>query len=125
MTATALKFFGYGVPAFALIKILSNFFFARDNTKTPFYISIFIVSINIFISVILGVIPYVITYNLVTKFIVTKDITQNYIAMSALLIALEYMITNLLMDKNLLMQDSTVAMQILFTKPLSEQQIIL
>jgi putative peptidoglycan lipid II flippase len=39
------------VPAFALIKILSNFFFARDNTKTPFYISIFIVSVNIFISV--------------------------------------------------------------------------
>ena len=33
MTASALKFFGYGVPAFALIKILSNFFFARDNTK--------------------------------------------------------------------------------------------
>jgi len=52
MTATALKFFGYGVPAFALIKILSNFFFARDNTKTPFYISIFIVFLNILISVI-------------------------------------------------------------------------
>ena len=51
MTAAALKFFGYGVPAFALIKILSNFFFARDNTKTPFYISIFIVSVNILISV--------------------------------------------------------------------------
>jgi len=51
MTATALKFFGYGVPAFALIKILSNFFFARDNTKTPFYISIFIVFLNILISV--------------------------------------------------------------------------
>ena len=51
MTAVALKFFGYGVPAFALIKILSNFFFARDNTKTPFYISIFIVSVNILISV--------------------------------------------------------------------------
>ena len=51
MTAAALKFFGYGVPAFALIKILSNFFFARDNTKTPFYISIFIVSLNILISV--------------------------------------------------------------------------
>ena len=51
MTAAALKFFGYGVPAFALIKILSNFFFARDNTKTPFYISIFIVLLNIFISV--------------------------------------------------------------------------
>ncbi len=52
MTATALKFFGYGVPAFALIKILSNFFFARDNTKTPFYISVFIVFLNILISVI-------------------------------------------------------------------------
>ena len=51
MTAAALKFFGYGVPAFALIKILSNFFFARDNTKTPFYISMFIVILNIFISV--------------------------------------------------------------------------
>ena len=51
MTAAALKFFGYGVPAFALIKILSNFFFARDNTKTPFYISILIVSVNILISV--------------------------------------------------------------------------
>ena len=51
MTAEALKFFGYGVPAFALIKILSNFFFARDNTKTPFYISVFIVFLNILISI--------------------------------------------------------------------------
>ena len=51
MTAAALKFFGYGVPAFALIKILSNFFFARDNTKTPFYISALIVFLNILISV--------------------------------------------------------------------------
>jgi putative peptidoglycan lipid II flippase len=51
MTAAALKFFGYGVPAFAMIKILSNFYFARDNTKTPFYISIFIVFLNILISV--------------------------------------------------------------------------
>ena len=51
MTGSALMFFGYGVPAFALIKILSNFFFARDNTKTPFYISLLIVVINILISV--------------------------------------------------------------------------
>jgi putative peptidoglycan lipid II flippase len=51
ITAIALKFFGYGVPAFALIKILSNFFFARDNTKIPFYISTFIVILNILISV--------------------------------------------------------------------------
>lgn len=53
MTASALKYFGYGIPAFALIKILSNFFFARDNTKTPFYISTFIVLLNILISVTL------------------------------------------------------------------------
>ena len=51
LTADALKYFGYGVPAFALVKILSNFFFARDNTKTPFYISIAMVIINISISV--------------------------------------------------------------------------
>jgi len=51
MTAAALKYFGYGIPAFALIKILSNFFFARNDTKTPFYISSFIVLLNIFISI--------------------------------------------------------------------------
>ena len=51
MTSNALMFFGYGVVAFALVKILSNFYFARDNTKTPFYISIFIVFLNISISI--------------------------------------------------------------------------
>ena len=50
ITSHALMFFGYGVTAFALIKILSNFFFARDDTKTPFYISSFIVILNILIS---------------------------------------------------------------------------
>ncbi len=51
ITANALKYFGYGVPAFALIKVLSNFFFARDDTRTPFYISFFSVFLNIVISV--------------------------------------------------------------------------
>jgi len=51
MTASALKYFGYGIPAFALIKILSNFFFARNNTKMPFYISTSIVLLNILISI--------------------------------------------------------------------------
>ena len=50
MTSLALKYFGYGIPAFALVKILSNFFFARNNTKTPFYISVFIVLLNVVIS---------------------------------------------------------------------------
>ena len=44
-------FFGYGIIAFALVKVLANFFFARDNTKTPFYVSSFIVLLNIIISV--------------------------------------------------------------------------
>ena len=50
ITSYALMFFGYGVVAFALVKILANFFFARDNTKTPFYISSFIVFLNVIIS---------------------------------------------------------------------------
>ena len=47
-TSSALIFFGYGIIAFALVKILANFFFAQNNTKTPFYISSFIVFLNIF-----------------------------------------------------------------------------
>ena len=52
LTAEALKYFGFGVPAFALIKVLSSFLFARDNTKVPFYISVFIVFLNILISIL-------------------------------------------------------------------------
>ena len=51
MTSKALAFFSYGIIAFALVKILANFFFARDNTKVPFYISTFIVLLNIIISI--------------------------------------------------------------------------
>ena len=50
-TGLALKYFGFGVPAFALIKILSNFFFARDDTKIPFYLSLISVILNVIISV--------------------------------------------------------------------------
>jgi len=42
-----------GLPAFALIKVFSTFFFARHNTKIPFYISLTSVLLNIFISVAL------------------------------------------------------------------------
>jgi putative peptidoglycan lipid II flippase len=51
-TSLALKYFGYGIPAFAILKIFANFFFARDNTITPFKISSIIVLINIVISVL-------------------------------------------------------------------------
>ena len=51
-TALALKYFGYGIPAFAVLKIFANFFFARDNTLTPFKVSLIVVIFNIFISVL-------------------------------------------------------------------------
>jgi len=50
MTASALKYFGYGIPAFAFIKIFSNFFFARSNTVLPFYVSLIVVLLNVAIS---------------------------------------------------------------------------
>mgnify|MGYP006101954221 CR=1 FL=1 len=51
-TAFALTFFAFGVPAFSILKILSNFFFARNDTKTPFYVSVVSVLLNIFISIL-------------------------------------------------------------------------
>jgi len=50
-TAIALTFFAFGVPAFSILKIFSNFFFARNDTKTPFYLSVISVALNIIISV--------------------------------------------------------------------------
>jgi len=50
-TAIALTFFAFGVPAFSILKIFSNFFFARNDTKTPFYLSVVSVFLNITISV--------------------------------------------------------------------------
>jgi putative peptidoglycan lipid II flippase len=50
-TANALTFFAFGLPAFSILKILSNFFFARDDTKLPFYLSVISVILNILISV--------------------------------------------------------------------------
>jgi putative peptidoglycan lipid II flippase len=97
-TADALKYFGYGVPAFALVKILSNFFFARDNTKTPLYISIFMVIINISISVSLfesygfiiipiatsistwvGVLIYIYLLNKKNSLLLNKNLIPNFI----------------------------------------------
>ncbi len=50
-SAKALYYFGLGLPAFALIKVFSTFFFANQDTKTPFYISFISVVLNICISV--------------------------------------------------------------------------
>ena len=50
-SAQALFYFAIGLPAFSLIKVFSSFFFARHNTKIPFYISLFSVLLNVIISV--------------------------------------------------------------------------
>jgi len=52
-SAKALFYFAIGLPAFSLIKVFSAFFFARHNTKIPFYISLTSVLLNILISVAL------------------------------------------------------------------------
>ena len=49
-SSLALYYFALGLPAFALIKVFSSFFFANHDTKTPFYISLISVLVNIFIS---------------------------------------------------------------------------
>ena len=51
-TAIALTFFAFGVPAFSILKIFSNLFFARNDTKLPFYLSIVSVILNIILSVL-------------------------------------------------------------------------
>ena len=50
-SSNALFYFAFGLPAFALIKVFSSFFFANHNTKVPFYISLISVLLNILISV--------------------------------------------------------------------------
>jgi len=51
-SAKALFYFALGLPAFSLIKIFSSFLFARNDTNTPFKISLLSVILNILISVI-------------------------------------------------------------------------
>tara|TARA_B100000963_G_scaffold2177_1_gene1738 strand:- start:1582 stop:3111 length:1530 start_codon:yes stop_codon:yes gene_type:complete len=50
-SSLALFYFAIGLPAFALIKVFSTFFFAYHDTKTPFYISLISVIVNILISI--------------------------------------------------------------------------
>jgi len=50
-SSLALYYFALGLPAFVLIKIFSTFFFANNNTKVPFYLSLVSVILNILVSV--------------------------------------------------------------------------
>ena len=52
-TAQALSMFVLGLPAYILIKVFVTCFFAREDTKTPLYISIVSVVVNIILSLIL------------------------------------------------------------------------
>jgi putative peptidoglycan lipid II flippase len=82
-SAQALFYFGLGLPAFSLIKIFSTFFFARHETKIPFYISLISVLLNTFISIIffkeIGflIIPMATTisswFNAISLFIILKN----------------------------------------------------
>jgi len=51
-TANALIIFGFGLPAFSLLKLYSNFYFARGDTNFPFKVSVFTVVGNILISLV-------------------------------------------------------------------------
>jgi putative peptidoglycan lipid II flippase len=46
-TAAALAAFGLGLPSFVLVKVLQPGFFAREDTKTPFKITVISVIANI------------------------------------------------------------------------------
>jgi putative peptidoglycan lipid II flippase len=46
LTALALFHFGWGVPAFVLIKVLAPGFFAREDTRTPMNFSLISVAVN-------------------------------------------------------------------------------
>ncbi|SVE08294.1 uncharacterized protein METZ01_LOCUS461148, partial [marine metagenome] len=52
-TAQVLSIFSLGLPAHILIKVLVVCFFAREDTKTPLYISLVSVIINIVLSLLL------------------------------------------------------------------------
>lgn len=54
LTIDTLGFFALGLFAQATIPLLTRVFYARYNSKTPFYIGIFIVVINIFLSLFFG-----------------------------------------------------------------------
>ena len=52
-TSQVLSIFSLGLPAYILIKVLVTCFFAREDTKTPLYISLASVIINIILSLLL------------------------------------------------------------------------
>ena len=52
-TAKALKAYAFGIPAFIIVKSCQPAFLAEGNTKTPMYIAIILLILNIILSLIL------------------------------------------------------------------------
>ncbi len=50
-TATALKIYSLGLPAFVFQKVLQPLYFAREDTKTPFYYALVAMVVNIVIAI--------------------------------------------------------------------------
>ena len=52
-TGAALFHYGWGLPAFVLIKVLTPAFFARKDTKTPMYFGLVSIGVNICLCLVL------------------------------------------------------------------------
>ena len=52
-TGAALFHFGWGLPAFVLIKVLTPAFFARKDTKTPMYFGLVSIALNVVLCLVL------------------------------------------------------------------------
>jgi len=52
-TAGALTAYAFGIPAYVVIKGFAVFYFAREDTKTPIYIGLVAMAVNIILNVIL------------------------------------------------------------------------
>ena len=55
--ATAVTIYGLGLPAFVLQKILQPIYFAREDTRRPFYFALVAMVVNVVLAV--GLAPYV------------------------------------------------------------------
>jgi len=56
-TALATAIYGLGLPAFVLQKLYQPLFFAREDTKSPFYFALVALAVNAVIAI--GLSPYV------------------------------------------------------------------
>lgn len=54
-TAWAFLFYAFGIPAFAAMKVTLAGFYARKDMKTPMYVSVFCIAVNIVLNLILMV----------------------------------------------------------------------